>query len=92
MKRSTYGCDEGLHDGAHVFQVNLNKTVGTSETRLAILTDSRRTASVNRDNLPSLISEVSHSRATELATSTRNNDSALVLASLGLAQSELVGK
>lgn len=92
MKRSTYGCDECLHNGAHVLQVNFDKAVSSSETRLAILTDSRRTASVNGNDLPSLISKVFDSRATKLATSTRNNNSALILASLGLAQSELVGK
>lgn len=42
-----YSCQECLNDSSHILEVNLYETVCTTETRLAVLTDTRRATSVN---------------------------------------------
>jgi hypothetical protein len=81
---------EGLEDGAHVFEVDFDESVGAAEAGLAVFARGGRAASVDRDDLPAFVREVFHCCTAEFTAAACDDDAADAVAAFRLAQGEFV--
>lgn len=80
-----------LQHRAHILEINLNESVRSTQTGLAILTGANRATGVDRDDFPALVGEVADCAATELAGAAGDDDAGFAVAAGEFTEAEGVG-